>query len=181
MKIPVLLILFALVYYLDGRKEEESFEEKVEARNELKSYLYSLKNKVVDMGELRKFGAKLLDIDVSDKKSYVYQMDYAYEKKVVPWFHAVYWINKKIKWLEDNQDKEASEFKRVKKEFENNFMFLESPITNYQFKLGIIKLLKYLELLALEDYMDSTFLKLYQEHGGASAEMPKDEHEWDEL
>ena len=28
MKIPVLLILFALVYYLDGRKEEESFERK---------------------------------------------------------------------------------------------------------------------------------------------------------
>ena len=69
MKIPVLLILFALMYYLDGRKDEESFEEKVEARNELKSYLYSLKNKVVDMGELRKFGAKLLDIGRKDEES----------------------------------------------------------------------------------------------------------------
>ena len=69
MKIPVLLILFALMYYLDGRKDEESFEEKVEARNELKSYLYSLKNKVAEIGELRKFGAKLLDIGRKDEES----------------------------------------------------------------------------------------------------------------
>ena len=58
-------------------------------------------------------------------------------------------VEEKIKWLEDNQDNEASEFKRVKKE--------------------------------AEDIVQPIIAKLYQQGGGAGAEMPEEEGERDEL
>nr|QDA02047.1 binding immunoglobulin protein [Artemia franciscana] len=75
--------------------EDKSLKEKVESRNELESYLYSLKNQI---GDKDKLGAKLSD----DDKSKIEEV-----------------VEEKIKWLEDNQDNEASEFKRVKKEAED--------------------------------------------------------------
>ncbi|KAK2713250.1 endoplasmic reticulum chaperone BiP-like [Artemia franciscana] len=75
--------------------EDKLFKEKVESRNELESYLYSLKNQISDKDKL---GAKLSD----DDKSKIEEV-----------------VKEKIKWLDDNQDNEASEFKRVKKEAED--------------------------------------------------------------
>ncbi|KAK2702588.1 endoplasmic reticulum chaperone BiP-like [Artemia franciscana] len=75
--------------------EDKLLKEKVESRNELESYLYSLKNQI---SEKDKLGARLSD----DDKSKIQDV-----------------VEEKIKWLDDNQDNEASEFKRVKKEAED--------------------------------------------------------------
>lgn len=75
--------------------EDKKLKERVEARNELESYAYSLKNQLSDKDKL---GAKLSD----DEKT---KMEEAIEEK--------------IKWLEDNQDTEAEDYKTQKKELED--------------------------------------------------------------
>jgi len=67
----------------------------VEARNELESYAYSLKNQI---GDKEKLGAKLSE----DEKTKIEEA-----------------IDAGIKWLESNQEAEASEFKKQKKEMED--------------------------------------------------------------
>ena len=74
--------------------EDKKLKERVEARNELESYAYSLKNQLSDK---EKLGAKLSD----DDKTKIEEV-----------------IEEKIKWLDANQEAEASEFKAQKKEME---------------------------------------------------------------
>jgi len=76
-------------------EEDKKLKEKVEARNELESYVYSLKNQLNDK---EKLGAKISE---EDKKT----IEEA--------------INDKIAWLEANQGAEADEFKAKKKEVED--------------------------------------------------------------
>merc|ERR1719210_2375906 len=68
---------------------------KVEARNELESYAYSLKNQLSDK---EKLGGKLSD----DEQSKIEEV-----------------INEKIAWLEENQEAESEDFKKQKKELED--------------------------------------------------------------
>ncbi|KAJ8945654.1 hypothetical protein NQ318_012372 [Aromia moschata] len=75
--------------------EDKKLKERVEARNELESSAYSLKNQI---GDKDKLGAKLSD----DEKA---KMEEA--------------IDEKIKWLEDNQDTDAEDYKKQKKELED--------------------------------------------------------------
>lgn len=75
--------------------EDKKLKERVEARNELESYAYSLKNQLQDKDKL---GSKLSD----DEKT---KMEEA--------------IDEKIKWLEDNQDTDSEEYKKQKKELED--------------------------------------------------------------
>jgi len=75
--------------------EDKKLKERVESRNELESYAYSLKNQINDK---EKLGAKLSD----DEKT---KMEEA--------------IDEKIKWLEDNAEGEAEDFKAQKKELED--------------------------------------------------------------
>ncbi|CAH1786177.1 unnamed protein product [Owenia fusiformis] len=75
--------------------DDEKVKSKVEARNELESYAYSLKNQV---GDKEKLGAKLSD---EDKEKITEALD------------------EKIKWLEANQEAEAEDFKTQKKELED--------------------------------------------------------------
>ena len=75
--------------------EDKMLKEKVEARNELESYVYSLKNQI---GDKEKLGAKLSE---SDKEK----------------IEAV--IDEKIKWLENNAEAEAEDFKKQKKDAED--------------------------------------------------------------
>ncbi|XP_001604460.2 endoplasmic reticulum chaperone BiP isoform X2 [Nasonia vitripennis] len=72
--------------------EDKKLKERVEARNELESYAYSLKNQLQDK---EKLGSKVSD---SDKA----KMEEA--------------IDEKIKWLEENQDTDPEEYKKQKKE-----------------------------------------------------------------
>lgn len=74
--------------------DDKKVKEKVEARNELESYAYSLKNQLSDK---EKLGGKLSD----DDKATI-------EKAV----------NEKISWLEGHQEAEAEDFKAQKKELE---------------------------------------------------------------
>ncbi|XP_054718321.1 endoplasmic reticulum chaperone BiP-like [Uloborus diversus] len=76
-------------------EDDKKVKEKVEARNELESYVYSLKNQVNDK---EKLGAKLSG---SEKE----KIEEAIEEK--------------IKWLDENQDSEAAEFSKQKKELED--------------------------------------------------------------
>merc|ERR1712154_662421 len=76
-------------------KEDAELKSKVEARNELESYAYSLKNQLSDK---EKLGGKLSD----DEQSKIEEI-----------------INEKIKWLEDNPEADADEFKAQKKEMED--------------------------------------------------------------
>jgi len=74
--------------------EDEKLKAKVESRNELESYAYSLKNQI---GDKEKLGGKLSD---EDKEKIEEQ------------------INEKIAWLEANQEADGDEFKEKKKEME---------------------------------------------------------------
>lgn len=74
--------------------EDKKLKERVESRNELESYAYSLKNQVNDK---EKLGAKLADED---------------KEKIEEA------IDEKIKWLEDNPEADAEEYKTQKKELE---------------------------------------------------------------
>merc|ERR1712119_61836 len=76
-------------------EEDAALKGKVEARNELESYAYSLKNQI---GDKEKLGAKLSD----EEKAKIEEV-----------------INEKIAWLEANQEPEGEEFKAQKKEMED--------------------------------------------------------------
>ena len=75
--------------------EDKKLKERVEARNELESYAYSLKNQINDN---EKLGAKLSDSD----KEKIEEI-----------------VTEKISWLEENQEAEAEDFKAQKKELED--------------------------------------------------------------
>jgi chaperone protein DnaK len=75
--------------------EDKKLKERVEARNELESYVYSLKNQINDK---EKLGAKLTDED---------------KEKI----EAV--IDEKVKWMENNAEAEVEDFKRQKKDAED--------------------------------------------------------------
>ncbi|XP_070159181.1 endoplasmic reticulum chaperone BiP isoform X2 [Polyergus mexicanus] len=72
--------------------DDKKLKERVEARNELESYAYSLKNQLADK---EKLGSKVSDADKTT-------MEEAIEEK--------------IKWLEENQDTDPEEYKKQKKE-----------------------------------------------------------------
>merc|ERR1712154_47520 len=76
-------------------EEDAELKSKVEARNELESYAYSLKNQLSDK---EKLGGKLSD----DEQSKIEEI-----------------INEKIQWLEDNTDASAEDLKAQKKEMED--------------------------------------------------------------
>merc|ERR1712110_1066097 len=76
-------------------EEDAKLKSKVEARNELESYAYSLKNQI---GDKEKLGAKISDKD----KEKIEEI-----------------VNEKISWLEENQEAEVDEFKAAKKEIED--------------------------------------------------------------
>merc|ERR1712073_285048 len=76
-------------------EEDAELKGKVEARNELESYAYSLKNQLSDK---EKLGGKLSD----DEQSKIEEV-----------------INEKIKWLEDNTEASAEDLKAQKKEMED--------------------------------------------------------------
>lgn len=75
--------------------EDKKLKERVEARNELESYAYSLKNQVADKDKL---GAKLSD----DEKSTIETS-----------------VDAAIKWLEENPDADGEEHKAQKKKVED--------------------------------------------------------------
>merc|ERR1711902_127766 len=74
--------------------EDKKLKERVEARNELESYAYSLKNQINDK---EKLGAKITDEDKEKIEEAV---------------------NEKISWLEENQEADDEDFKKQKKELE---------------------------------------------------------------
>jgi len=74
--------------------EDKKVKEKVESKNELESYVYSLKNQLSDK---EKLGGKLSE----DEKSTISSA-----------------IEEKIKWLESNANAEVDDFKQQKKELE---------------------------------------------------------------
>merc|ERR1712226_276298 len=75
--------------------EDKKLKERVESRNELESYAYSLKTQINDK---EKLGAKISD---EDKEAIETAVEAA------------------ISWLEENQEAEAEEFKAQKKELED--------------------------------------------------------------
>jgi len=75
--------------------EDNKLKARVESRNELESYAYSLKNQINDK---EKLGAK---IEAGDKEKI---------EEI---------IDEKLKWLESNQDAESDDFKAQKKEIED--------------------------------------------------------------
>ncbi|XP_014204550.1 heat shock 70 kDa protein cognate 3 isoform X2 [Copidosoma floridanum] len=75
--------------------EDKKLKKRVEARNELESYAYSVKNQLQDK---EKLGSKVSDDDKT-------KMEEA--------------IDEKIKWLENNQDAEPEDYQEQKKELEN--------------------------------------------------------------
>lgn len=74
--------------------EDKKVKERVEAKNELESYVYSLKNQVNDK---EKLGAKLSE----EEKTQITDA-----------------VEEKIKWLESNSEAEVDDFKAQKKELE---------------------------------------------------------------
>jgi len=74
--------------------EDKKIKERVEAKNELESYVYSLKNQIADK---EKLGGKLSD----EEKSTINDA-----------------VEEKIKWLEGNGEAEVEDFKAQKKELE---------------------------------------------------------------
>jgi len=75
--------------------EDKKLKERVESRNELESYAYSLKNQINDK---EKLGSKLNDEDKEKIEESV---------------------NDKISWLEENQEADSEDFKAQKKELED--------------------------------------------------------------
>jgi len=74
--------------------DDKKLKERVESRNELESYVYSLKNQIADKDKL---GSKLSE---SDKTTLEEAVD------------------EKIKWLDSNQEADSSDYKEKKKELE---------------------------------------------------------------
>ncbi|KAK6032743.1 putative chaperone protein DnaK [Ostertagia ostertagi] len=87
-------------------EDDKKVKEQVEARNELESYAYSLKNQI---GDKEKLGGKL---DDADKKTLEEAVD------------------ETIKWLESNREATTDELKEQKKELESKVM----PITSKLYK-----------------------------------------------
>ncbi|KJH47197.1 putative chaperone protein DnaK [Dictyocaulus viviparus] len=87
-------------------EDDKKVKEQVEARNELESYAYSLKNQISDKDKL---GGKL---DDADKKTLEEAVD------------------ETIQWLESNREATTEELKEQKKELENKVM----PITSKLYK-----------------------------------------------
>ncbi|KAK6053909.1 putative chaperone protein DnaK [Cooperia oncophora] len=87
-------------------EDDKRVKEQVEARNELESYAYSLKNQI---GDKEKLGGKL---DDADKKTLEEAVD------------------ETIKWLESHRDATTDELKEQKKELESKVM----PITSKLYK-----------------------------------------------
>jgi heat shock protein 5 len=75
--------------------DDKKLKERVESRNELESYAYSLKNQLSDK---EKLGSKVSD----EEKAKMEEV-----------------IEEKIKWLEENQNAEPEDFKAQKKELED--------------------------------------------------------------
>ena len=75
--------------------DDKKVKEKVEARNELESYAYSLKNQI---GDKEKLGGKLSE----DEKETISKA-----------------VEEKISWLDKNQDADVDDFKKQKKELED--------------------------------------------------------------
>jgi len=75
--------------------EDSKLKARVESRNELESYAYSLKNQINDK---EKLGAKISDEDKEKIEEAV---------------------NEKISWLEENQEADGEDFKKQKKELED--------------------------------------------------------------
>jgi len=75
--------------------DDKKLKERVEARNELESYAYSLKNQI---GDKEKLGAKLTDEDKEKIEEAV---------------------NEKISWLENNAEADSDSFRAQKKELED--------------------------------------------------------------
>jgi len=75
--------------------EDAKLKTRVESRNELESYAYSLKNQINDK---EKLGAKISDEDKEKIEEAV---------------------NEKISWLEENQEADGEDFKKQKKELED--------------------------------------------------------------
>lgn len=75
--------------------DDKKLKERVEARNELESYAYSLKNQI---GDKEKLGAKLTDEDKEKIEEAV---------------------NEKISWLENNGEADSEAFRAQKKELED--------------------------------------------------------------
>lgn len=75
-------------------EEDKKLKERIDTRNELESYAYSLKNQI---GDKEKLGGKLSS---EDKET----MEKAVEEK--------------IEWLESHQDADIEDFKAKKKELE---------------------------------------------------------------
>jgi heat shock protein 5 len=75
--------------------DDKKLKERVESRNELESYAYSLKNQINDK---EKLGAKISD----EEKEKIEEA-----------------VNEKIAWLEENQEAEGEDFKAQKKELED--------------------------------------------------------------
>lgn len=88
--------------------EDKKIRERVEAKNELESYVYSLKNQVSDK---EKLGGKLSE----DEKTKINDA-----------------IEEKIKWLESNAEAEVDDFKAQKKELEE----VVHPIMSKFYKEG---------------------------------------------
>lgn len=84
--------------------EDKKVKEKVEARNELEGYAYSLKNQV---GDKEKLGGKLSDEDKTTIEEAV---------------------DKAIKWLDSNPNAEVEELKEQKKELEETTQPIISKI-----------------------------------------------------
>jgi len=74
--------------------EDKKLKERVESRNELESYSYSLKNQI---GDKDKLGSKLTDEEKTKLESA---------------------IDESIKWLEQNPDADPEEYKKQKKDLE---------------------------------------------------------------
>jgi molecular chaperone DnaK (HSP70) len=74
--------------------DDKKLKERVEARNELESYAYSLKNQI---GDKEKLGAKLSE----EEKTKMEEV-----------------VDEKIKWLEEHQDTDAEDYRKQKKELE---------------------------------------------------------------
>ena len=88
--------------------EDKKVKEKVEAKNELESYTYSLKNQLSDK---EKLGGKLSE----DEKETITKI-----------------VEEKIKWLESNPNAEADEYKAQKKEVED----VANPIISKFYQQG---------------------------------------------
>nr|URW69980.1 heat shock protein [Bemisia tabaci] len=82
--------------------DDKKLKERVEARNELESYAYSLKNQLADKEKLGSKVDGMILFQLSDEEKT--KMEEA--------------IDEKIKWLEENQDTDGAEYQKQKKDLE---------------------------------------------------------------